>query len=395
MRFFLVFVLSLFPLFAAAAEPAAECGAGKLYKIDDVPVVVVEGTWYEMGNQYGTLLKKEMNAFSQTMELGLTMLLGDERFQGFADLAESQGQLYPKRFREIHRGMSAGSGLSLRKIAILEHYLAANIAMGKGLFCSSVSVWGDFTTDGSLIMGRNFDFPAAYLQGCPYFCVTIFRPTDGTLPCATLGYAGGVGTVNVFNAQGLVAGVNIANNIPTKNESLHLDRITAPITITTLGFDCDTLTQCDAALKTYRFNFPLLCTVADASEARTYEIGTDNLLVRKPDEQGLNTVSNWAYDPDWGDIAGGEDQRRKNLQTLARQHKRQIDVVKMKEILNVKTEENGAMIPMEAVNPTSICTLHQFVFVPNKNFLSIRQPNYKKNPKWIDLDLTPFFANAN
>jgi len=386
MRFFSVIFLLSFPLFAGAAEPVAECGAGKLYKIDDVPIVVVEGTWYEMGKQYGTLLKKEMKTLSTVMELGLMAFVGLERFRVFGEMAESQIQLYPKRFREIHRGMSEGSGLSLRSIAVLEHYLAADIAKGSGLFCSSVSVWGDFTTDGSLMMGRNFDFPGLYLQGCPFFCLTVFRPTDGSLSCATLGYVGEIGSVNLFNSQGLAAEVNVAVNMEAENGAIHPDRITATILLTTLGLDCDNITQCDAALKTYRFNFPLLCTVVDANEARTYEVGTRDVQVRQPDEPGLNTVTNWAYE---GIVRDWEDERRGNLQFLANKYKGQIDQEKMKEILEMSLHQGGATIYGDA---NTFLTLHQLIFIPEKKSLSIRQPNYKKNPKWIDIDLNQFFS---
>ncbi len=386
--------LLLAPVLTFAATPVAECDAGKLYKFEDVPVVVVEGTWFEMGKQYGTLLKKEMKAFSATMEIGLLAMIGQEKFGRFVDLAEAQLRLYPKRFQEIHRGMSEGSGLSLRKIAVLEHYIAADIAVGSGLFCSSVSVWGDFTTDGTLIMGRNFDFPNIYLQGSPYFCVAVFRPTDGSVPCATLGYVGEIGSVNMFNGQGLVAEVNVAVNLPQNDSAICLDRITAPITLTALGFDCDGLTQSDAALRTYRFNFPLLCTVADSAEARTYEIGTRDMLFRKPDEPGLNTVTNWASDPDWDGVKENTyDQRRTNLQSLARRHKGGIDAGKMKEIMETKTDDGGATILFEDRN--FIFTVHQFVYTPAKRELSIRQPSYKKNPNWIDIDLKPFFAKQN
>ncbi len=43
----------------------------------------------------------------------------------------------------------------------------------------------------------------------------------------------------------------------------------------------------------------------------------------------------------------------------------------------------------------AVFTLHQFVYVPAKRELSIRQPSYKKNSNWIDLDLKPFFATNN
>ena len=390
---FLVAFFLVCSVFCNAAEPVAVSGQGKLYKIDQLPIVVVEGSWYEMGKQYGTLLKKEMNAFRTLMDVGMASFIGLDNYKKFADLAEEQIQLYPKRFREIHRGMSDGSGLSLRQIAILEHFIAAEIAVGSGLFCSSVTVWDDFTKDGNLIMGRNFDFPKIYSQGFPFFHLAVFRPTDGAAPCATLGYIGSIGSVNMFNAHGLVAEVNVAQNLRAVNGQIHLDRITAAITLTALGFDCENRMQLDAALKTYRFNFPLLCTIADSEEAQTYEIGTRDVVVRQQDEPGLNTVTNWASSPDWEDVQdNAHDTRRANLQSLAQKNKGNFDVDTMKEILNIPVSDGGAMVPMD--KSAFVITVHQFIYVPKKQLLSVRQPGYPKNTRWIDIELEPFFQNA-
>ena len=366
--------------------PVARSGDGALYKIDDMSVAVLKGNWYEMGFQYGTLLKKDMISHLQTISAGMLLMIGKESYGNFCDLAETQLKLYPKRFREIHRGMSDGSGLSMREISILEHYIAADIAFGSGLFCSSLAVWDDFTSDGKLVMGRNFDFPSIYKQGAPYLGVTVFNPTDGSTPTATLGYVGHIGAVNVFNADGVVAEVNVALNLDAENSRLHLNRITAPISLVSLGFDCSGIDQLDAALNTYRFNTALLCTVADEKEARTYEVGTRDVICRDVDEPGMNTVTNWASDPRWENVSENTSEaRRGNLQVLARKNKGKIDVKLMKSLFELTISEGGA---------TNSGTIHQFVFMPESCALSIRRPDYKKG-KWTDVDLKHFFESVS
>ena len=247
----LIFILSS-PVYSEPfSTPVRESGQGKLYQTEGLSVVVLQGNWYEMGYQYGALLKDEMKSFSTIIQQRLSSMSLLERI-ALQHLVESQLRLYPHRISEIQRGMMAGSGLSRQEIAILEHYFAIECANIGGLFCSAISVWGSFTTNGELMMGRNFDFPGYYRQGFPYFCLAIFRPTDGSIATATLGYVGQIGSVSFFNAAGLVGEFNVAVNL--LRESPQLDRINASILLTLFGFDCATLEQFHAAMMTSRFN---------------------------------------------------------------------------------------------------------------------------------------------
>jgi hypothetical protein len=379
-------------------KPARESGEGKLYKTNGLSVAVLRGTWFEMGQQYGTLLKTEMKSLHTLTYLGLASHgLDKEQLEKGFTLMEEQMRLYPHRIREMHRGMMEGSGMTFREIALLEHYLAAQFAIKGGLFCSGMSAWGDFTMDGKMIVGRNMDIAKHYVVGCPFFTLAVLHPADGSVPTATIGYAGQIGASSVVNAAGLVAFYNVpANLLPV--EQVHLERISIPVLLTLFALDCSMMEQLDATLQTYRFNFPQMCTVADAKQSWTYEVGTSRLARRAQDEPGFNTVSNWALDPIWQELLANVppdprqeiDPRQKHLQEQGRQSKGKIDVDEMKRILDIKVREGGATWPLN--DPFEDVTLYQFVFVPETKRLSLRQPAYKPSPNWIEIDLNRLFS---
>ena len=370
-------------------EPVATSGDGALYKIGRFKLVRLRGDWHEMGRQYGALMRNDIKAVHDKMRFGYGTILNKEKYDEVMAIAEEQLALYPKRFRELHRGILDGSGLSLREVAVAEHVISAFcFLIDRGVFCSSLAVWGDFSSDGRLIFGRHFDFPILYRVFAPQFCVTVFHPTDGSEPVATLGYAGQMGCVQFFNAAGLTAEVNIAMGLPRPDDALHIDRISVPVLLTACGFDCSTLPQLDAALRTYRFNFPLLCTVADMNGAKTFEAGTRTIVERSIDEPGLNTVSNWALDDFWkGKAVRPFDKRRENLQASARERKGQIDFDAMKTILERKCEDGGAC---ETSMPAGIRTLYQYAYEPKTRRLAFRLPAYEE--RWTEVPLQAAFA---
>ena len=168
------------------------------------------------------------------------------------------------------------------------------------------------------------------------------------------------------------------------------------ILLTLFGFDCATLEQFHAAMMTSRFNFPLLCTVADAKQSWTYEAGMSATIRRQQDEPGLNTVTNWAIDPAWRNIIPDlpdpqeeMDERQENLRRLANQFKGKIDLETMKEILDVNIADGGALVG--CTDDDTDFTLHQFIYFPATKRLIVRQPFYDEAPGWISVDLGQFF----
>ena len=355
---------------------------GKLYQAGDFRVAVVRGTWYEMGRQYGELLADDIQAVATLTSVALVQMAGAEQAKQGRELVRSQIDLYPKRFRDMLDGMAEGSGLTIEEIAMAEHVVSILVAVQEGLFCSSITTWGDYTTDGQLVMGRNFDYPPMYRALAPHLCVVVFHPIDGSVPTAIFGYAGQICCVQAFNRDGLVLELNVALGLPAPEQTVKIDRITMPLLVTQLAFDSSTMTQLDAGMKTMRSNAPLLNTVADTQSACTYELGTGHVVKRAIDRDGLNTATNFVYDAFWQ--SRRDDSRRGNLQTLAEKHKGKVDFETMKKIIATPAGKGGAW--------SDWGTIYQFVYEPATRRLSLRTCGPDAPADWTELDLGWFFG---
>lgn len=164
----------------------AEFEGGKLYSAGKFPVLELSGTYRQMGRQYGRLMSgplKEMyhEVVSQYAKNGIgcaDISLDDFSMQLF--------RLYPRRFQELAEGISETSGLNLNKIAVLneffDYYLKCyvNPASENGGNCSEISVWGKYSKDGALVMGRNFDFPLFYRAFNKYITIVAYNPSDAS-----------------------------------------------------------------------------------------------------------------------------------------------------------------------------------------------------------------------
>ena len=363
-------------------KPLATSGEGRLYQTheDGFKVAVLNGSYFEMGKQYGELLKDDIDTVATLASLAIVQMAGADKAESIRELIRSQIDQYPKRFRDLLDGMAEGSGLPLEEVAIAEHVVSILIAVQEGLFCSSITTWGDYTTEGQLVMGRNFDYPSMYRALAPQLCLVVFNPIDGSVPTAIFGYAGQICCVQAFNREGLVLELNVALGLPDTDRDVHIDRITMPLLITQLALDCSTMTQLDAGMKTMRTNTSLLNTVADEQSGCTYELGTRSTVKRAIDREGLNTATNFVYDPSWQ--SGSDDQRRSNLQNLAEKHTGQIDFEAMKQIIATPIQDGGAC--------DTNGTLYQFVYEPATRTLSLRIPYASK--EWVDVELGPLFS---
>lgn len=404
MRLFRVSVVFCAVLFLSISsafsndKPDAVSGEGKLYKIDGFSVLELHGSYYEMGKQYGELLGDDIKSIARLIDFGLNQTIGAERTKNAKTVMQKQLEQYPKRFQDVLQGMADGSGASMEEIALTEHVISILCAAESGIFCSSLTAWGDYTSDGKLIMGRNFEFPNFYVAFTNKMCLVVFNPSDGSVPTAVFGFAGQVGTVQAFNRSGLVQELNIGLGFDKDNYTVAPDRITIMILLVQLAMDSTNLEQMEAGIKTVRSNFPLLNTIADSKRARTCEMGTRDVKLREIDTEGLNITTNFVAHPAWGKHMYS-DHRQGYLRKSADESKGKLDIETIKAIISVPSEEGGVL----AVNQkffdveelggsvfAGVSTIFQFVYVPADQKLSLRVPSQKK--KWTEIDLNRYFA---
>jgi hypothetical protein len=383
---------------------------GTLYRAGKIRVAVLRGDYRKMGRQYGGLLGSQMKGMAAAAERDLARLLsqadGELTLADLQDLASAQCGLYPKRLRDVLRGASQTSGVSLAKIEFIEQVLLAtktadgevSRAGGAGgnsplKSCASITAWGPYTTGGTTVMGRGFDFPVFFLDFNPYLTVVVFNPTDGSEPTAILNYAGSVGCIQSFNNAGLSAEYNNGIEIPAPNNTVYADRVPANAFFTVAALDCANLRQLDAYFRTWRFSYPGICMVASPVRGRSYEVGTTDVVANADVADGLQVIANTPVDPFWGTIDPLDplDFRREHLIALANDNKGSIDVRTMEQILSVPVAEGGTRETGPVTSDMTDFTIYQFVYVPASRELTLRVPEVQE---WTTIRLGGLFRDG-
>ncbi len=190
---------------------------GSLYKTknDKFYVLNLHGSYREMGRQYGYLMGGELRhmynlTVSDLLYRNITMDMLKQNGNQFYDIL-------PGRFKGILQGMSETSGLTLEEhkilnsgtldlfMAYLLKELPVNISSTSR--CSGVAFWGDYSKDGKLYFGRNWDINLELMQ--PYLSgmtVAIYHPADGSNAVANRECAGEGCTETAMNEKQRIYG---------------------------------------------------------------------------------------------------------------------------------------------------------------------------------------------
>jgi len=212
-----------------------ESGAGRLLQVETsyggLNVVVLKGTHYEMGRQYGALLGQQIAMITKAMNIGVVM----DGEHSKKELDELLGSIWgmmsphvPESFKEEVKGVVAGareSGVEISELDVVSPLVLTNISDmsdkaallgGKSSTiplldelahtCSAFAAWGDRTVGGKLFSSRILDWKPG--TGTERFkVITVYEPVDGSgnklNRYMTVGYAGLIGATNGMNEKGI------------------------------------------------------------------------------------------------------------------------------------------------------------------------------------------------
>lgn len=399
-------ILLLFSLLSGYGPTGIACAAGNkiapnakifekgvLYQNGKIKVLQLNGTYRQMGRQYGKLLAAEIRGMYAEVikQFSLNKIAAtDGQLEEFSRRLFS---LYPKRFQDIAEGMSETSGMGIDKLAVLNESFDFLLSSGsaaalgeQGNHCSSIAVWGEYTGGAPLVMGRNFDFPAFYRNFNPYIVVVVFNPADGSRCAAVITHAGQIGAIQAFNDAGLILENNNGSNSGDRQRYFG-DRTPFLIKDLEMAFDYSTIEGLDGALKGSRFHFPLVFNVASPGKAYCYETTTFDVKRRDAEREGLLIGVNHFLHSEWILPQPGKDNfiedsviRHRNLAALAEQYKGSIDAGRMMAILDIPQDKGGATPPDKSI--------YQFVAVPGSLKLWVKAMEYTE---WTEIDLKKLF----
>lgn len=352
--------------------------SGRADDYGKVTVVSLYGTWYEMGQQYGRLAKRQLEEVCAFCE---QIVDASEDNQKRAEsVIRQQAEQMPYTIRQFFQGAVETSGLTLEKL-----FYANAVERIAGLpKCSLAAVWGDFAK-GNMVLGRNYDYGKIFSQLDDAVLVTVFHPSDGALATAIMGYAGEIYAVNGINEAGIFLELN--NGKASAPISSPNPRITGTTVLLDVLFEADSLQLLDRYFNTNLCSSSYIINAADGEAVRSYEwcpIG-----VKHGEDyhfEGLLASTNHYVNPDWETQSATEDNsmksftRRDNLITLCENAKGTIDAAKMQEIISVPIENGGAANEL---------TVYQLVVEPADRMLWIRTDF---EDSWQQIDLKPYLT---
>lgn len=383
--FKLIFILTFFllsivspPTSAAELKLVSTYKGGRLMKLGNLNVVVLHGSYREMGRQQGRLLKKELRQLYQIAVLETYVKEVGMKLEEIMAASKQIFALYPKRFQDIIYGMADTSGLALEKLIALDQIYVLPKLSGTDVHCSAMAVWGDYTGGGPLVFGRNFDYPEYFKKFNPYLTLIVYQPDDA-VPTALIGYPGGVSAMHGINREGLLVALN--DGTTSAGTETVENRIVPLLFPTAFLFDSSNIAQLDAALNTIRCSVGMIITAAGRGGAFTYECSINDTIKRLPDKDGLLVETNHFVAPAWKmePTEGGEwlsYTRYKNLIALGDKYKGKFTAQLMMDILDTPIDKGGATRGAWAVQ--------QLVVVPAELKLWIKALG---SAKWTEVDL--------
>ena len=360
----------------AAGRPDQTFEMGTKASMNGVSVVDLHGTWYEMGRQYGALLKDELAEVYLFVETIIQYSVGNaEKADSIIAVQEAQT---PYRISEFMRGAAETSGLTVAQLQAVN----AVERIGGLPKCSAVFCWDDYAA-GPLVIGRNYDYSDAFALLKDDVAVTVFHPADGSLAVATVGYVGEMYAVNGLNEKGIFMELN--NGKPSANIKSPDSRVTGTTMLFSALFEIDELKDWDLFFSTVNCSSSYIINVADSRLARSYEwcpVGVKPGGSDLPD--GLLVSTNHYVNPEWlfakpTDAASWLSlTRRGNLIALSENAKGEIDAQKMREIIGKSVEDGGAMNEL---------TVFQMVVIPETSMLWLQVVG---GHGWTQIDLSGF-----
>ena len=355
---------------------------GQRYKAGPYDVVVLNGSYREMGRQYGYLMKDELQSVykivtNKTAQQGVTI-------EKVREQARQATALQPKRLKEINAGIAETSGLTEDDVDVL--YYGAVFYLYGPSSCSFLATWGNYTTDGSVVVSRNWDLPDTVSVFDPYYVLAVYKPTDGSNGVATVGPAG-MRPETLMNSAGLFVA---DDNGMASGGSLSYDNRPDLISeFFRFMLDYSTMKQLDAGIQSQRTNLAWIVNAAGPEQAYSYEETVYD--VKRRDGAGMIAAANHFVDPTWH-LAGTPDAnsvaRYNNLVTLAGQSKGSIDAAKMVQIRNVLLQNGGATFLHYDFGGDKYSTDHQVVFVPKTRTLWMKVVDRD----WQKVDLGTLFG---
>jgi isopenicillin-N N-acyltransferase like protein len=265
--------------------PEAKHGKGSLKYINGLPVLTLEGTPEEIGEQHGVLALKPASKLLQYPRELLKAHSVEIAWPLIVRTAKSMYPQFPVDFRKELES-AAGSADVDKECMIVGNTM---FDIKKFIACSTLVVDADHSATKQPLFGRNLDFPTlGYLHH--YTVVEVCRP-EGKHPFVSIGFPGMLGCLSGMNDAGLT--VAVLEVYASGDDSTRLDPKGVPYALCFRRVleDCTTIDEAEKALKEMKRTTMVNLAVCDRIGSAVFEI-TPKTVNRRPAEKGICACTN-------------------------------------------------------------------------------------------------------
>jgi isopenicillin-N N-acyltransferase like protein len=281
------------PLAAAAAEDTAQrtyregrYEKAELRYINDLPVLIVEGTPDEIGRQKAALTTDAVNKLLAYPQELLKRMDREDQWPRLLEMAESLVPQFPPDHRQELRTFAEASGVR-RELGIVANTMA-DVYRG-GFACSSLVVEADRSATHGPLFGRNFDF---YSLGMleHYSLVTVHRPS-GKHAFASIGFPGIFGCFSGINDTGLALAAHEVFLSHDNSSLFNRKGVPYSLCFRRVLEECTTIEEAEKLVRDCERTTKLNLVLCDRNGGAVLEMTPKTVILRRS-ENGLCACTN-------------------------------------------------------------------------------------------------------
>jgi hypothetical protein len=274
--------------------PEAKHDKGELRYCNGLPVLVVEGTPAEIGEQMAVLGVKPAARLSNYPKEVLSFLATPVGMQALWPVIVERGKRllenFPVDYRAEFEAMVKASGRDRELLVAANTMFDMKQELAALFGCSALLVEAERSATGKPIFGRNMDhFSLGYTQD--YILVTVYRPR-GKHAFVSVGWPGLVGCISGMNDAGLVlASLETTGAPPKEGPAFSQEGTPFLLCYRRILEECMTVAEAEALLRKMSRATTNNLAICDRQGGTVLEFSPSRVVRRDP-ENGIGICTN-------------------------------------------------------------------------------------------------------
>jgi predicted choloylglycine hydrolase len=274
---------------AGAAEsfryPEGKFGKGRLKYINGLPVLIVEGTPAEIGEQMARLITKPAIKLLDYPKDYLKEFASLDLLPLLVKTGNAMVAQFPADYRKELEVAVKTAGIN-RDLLVMGNTM---FDIKKVAGCSTLIINPERSATGAPLLGRNLDFPTlGYLN--KYSLVIVCRP-KGKHAFASVGFPGLLGVLSGMNDAGLALATLEVYSTQDGSTKFNSKGVPYALCYRKILEECTTVAEAEKLLRSMKRTTLMNLAVCDKKGGAVFEITTKSVVVRRP-EKGICPCTN-------------------------------------------------------------------------------------------------------